>query len=172
MSDRQLDHHEIKNKESNLLLVLLCDSIRTPENVGMIFRVAEAFGIQKIIFTKNSPNTENTKVKKTSRNTFKELNSIWVDHLKDEVLELRKKEFTIIGLEITNQSISIQNIRFDKFEKIALVIGSERNGISQEILNLIDHCIEIPMTGKNSSMNVVNALSIALYEISKQRKNF
>jgi tRNA G18 (ribose-2'-O)-methylase SpoU len=172
MSNRQLKHHEIKNKRNNFPLVLLCDGIRTPENIGMIFRVAEAFGVQKIIFTKYSPDTKNIKVKKTSRNTFKKLDSIWIDHLKDEILNLKKKKFSILGLEITNHSIPIQNVYFNKFENIALIIGSERYGISQEILNLIDHYIEIPMVGKNSSMNVVNALSIALYEISKQKKNF
>lgn len=167
MTIRQLEHKNTILSKNSMLITIICDGIRTPENVGMIFRVAEALGVSQILFSKKSPGIENTKVKKTARNTTNYISSKWLEDLGQEVNQLKAEGYTIIGLELTNKSIPLSNYDFRSKEKIAIVIGSERNGISQEILNETDDCVMIPMYGKNSSMNVVNALSIVLYEITK-----
>ena len=165
---KQLTHNDIKNNKQKFPITIVCDAIRTPENIGMCFRIAESFGVQKIYLHATSPNLENRIVKKTARNTVPEIkHEIYSDF--DILLEELKKEGnTIIGIEITDKSKPIQEFDFSKFKNIVFILGSERKGIQK--INSIEHTIHIPMYGRNSSMNVIHSLSIALYETTNQLK--
>lgn len=163
---KKLTHYDIKNKQQQFPITIVCDAIRTPENIGMCFRISESFGVKKIYFHESSPSSENRIVKKTARNTIPQIeHAVYTDF--DEIIQQLKAEGnTIIGIEITNKSIPIQNFNFKNYEKIVLLLGSERNGIST--INLVTKTIAIPMYGRNSSMNVMHSLAITLYEITNQ----
>lgn len=165
----QLTHKDIKNKQQKFPIHILCDAIRTPENIGMCFRVAESFGVEKIYLRESSPFDENRKVVKTARNTLHQIKCEFYGDFDEKLRILKELGYTIIGIEITDKSIEIQDFNFKKLEKIVLILGSERNGISNT--NLIDFTISIPMYGRNSSMNVIHSLAIALYEITNQLKD-
>jgi 23S rRNA (guanosine2251-2'-O)-methyltransferase len=85
------------------------------------------------------------------------------------IQELKAAGNTIIGIEITDKSINIQDFEFENHQKIVLLLGSERNGI--ENIQLVDHTVAIPMFGRNSSMNVIHSLAITLYEVTNQIKS-
>ncbi|RPE00073.1 TrmH family RNA methyltransferase [Aureibaculum marinum] len=163
---KQLSHNEIKNNYRKFPITIVCDAIRTPENIGMCFRISESFGVEKIYLHENSIDITNRKVQKTARNTIHQIEHDRYTNFNEVILKLKKEGFFIIGLEITNHSTKIQDFDFKKHHKIALVVGSERNGISD--VNLLDKSIKIPMYGNNSSMNVIHSLAIALYEITNQ----
>lgn len=166
MNSNQLNHQQTENKSHDLNISILCDDIRTPENIGMVFRVAEAFGIGCIYLTENCPNTENSRVRKTSRSTYNQIPSIIINDKRKLLKELKADGYQLLGLEITDSSIRIQDLNIEVNAKILLVIGSERNGINAQVLNELDEYYHIEMFGDNSSINVVNALSIALYQLS------
>lgn len=168
MTIHQLEHQETINESPQKSIVVISDQVRTPENVGMIFRVAESFGVEKLLFCGDSPDLTNKKVKRTTRNTEKEVSFEFNLNANSVISSLRKDGFQLVGLELTNHSTDIRQTSFTEYDKIAIFIGSERQGISLEILEKLDSCVYIPMWGKNSSINVVNALSIALYEIINQ----
>ncbi len=170
MGQIQLNHHEISQNKCTFPIYIICDDIRSPENAGMIFRVSEAFGVQKIYFSSTSPKTDNTRLKRAARSTQQSVENEYSENLEEIIIQLKKDGFNVIGIEITNTSKSINEIKFPLDEKIALVVGAERNGISQQNLELLDFCVHIPMYGNNSSINVVNALAITLYEVSRQLK--
>ena len=162
----QLTHYDIENDQKQFPVTIVCDAIRTPENIGMCFRISESFGVQKIYFHENSPSTENRIVKKTARNTVNQIkHEVYTDFNKT-INQLKAEGNTIIGIEITDKSINIQDFNFQNHEKIVLLLGSERNGI--ENVDLLDHTIAIPMFGRNSSMNVIHSLAITLYEVTNQ----
>ena len=164
----QLTHYDIENDQKQFPITIVCDAIRTPENIGMCFRISESFGVQKIYFHENSPSTENRIVKKTARNTVNQIkHEVYTDFNKT-INQLKAEGNTIIGIEITDKSINIQDFNFQNHEKIVLLLGSERNGI--ENVDLLDHTIAIPMFGRNSSMNVIHSLAITLYEVTNQLK--
>lgn len=168
MEQKQLDHKEVIHNEYSFPIYLICDGIRSPENAGMIFRTSEAFGVQKIHFSNTTPKTDNIRLRRAARSTYKTIEHNYSDNLKELIIQLKNENFEVIGIEITNTSTSVTNYNFTKHPKIALVLGAEKNGISSEIIEMLDSCVHIPMYGKNSSMNVVNALGIFLYEITKQ----
>ncbi|WP_430928886.1 TrmH family RNA methyltransferase [Polaribacter marinivivus] len=163
---KQLTHYDIENTQQKFPITIVCDAIRTPENIGMCFRIAESFGVQKIYFHENSPSLENRKVIKTARNTIPQIHHEMYSDFNDVVKNLKEECNTIIGIEITDKSINIQDFDFKNHEKIVLLLGSERNGIAN--ISLVDETIAIPMYGRNSSMNVIHSLAITLYEVTNQ----
>ncbi|MCG1037218.1 TrmH family RNA methyltransferase [Polaribacter sargassicola] len=162
----QLTHYNIENKQQKFPITIVCDAIRTPENIGMCFRISESFGVEKIYFHENSPSLENRKVIKTARNTINQIEHDFYSDFSTTINKLKSEGNTIIGIEITDKSINIQDFNFKNHEKIVLLLGSERNGI--ENVDLVDYTVAIPMFGRNSSMNVIHSLAITLYETTNQ----
>lgn len=165
---KQLHHTEIDNTQQKFPITIVCDAIRTPENIGMCFRISESFGVSKIFLHETSPSIENRIVKKTARNTLNQIEHETYADFDLLIQELKAAGNTIIGIEITDKSIDLQQFDFSTTEKIVLLLGSERNGI--ENINLVDKTVAIPMYGRNSSMNVVHSLAITLYEATNQLK--
>jgi len=163
---KQLQHTEIANKQEQFPITIVCDAIRTPENIGMCFRISESFGVSKIYLHETSPSIENRIVKKTARNTLQQIAHETYSDFPSVIKQLKAEGNTIIGIEITDESVHIQDFDFNQHEKIVLLLGSERNGIAN--INLVNYTVAIPMYGRNSSMNVIHSLSIALYEVTNQ----
>ena len=164
---KQLTHNEIENKNNLKEIIVVADNVRTPENVGMLFRVAEGFGVSQVILIGESPNLSNKKVKRTARSTENNLNITTSLSPEETISTLRKENYHLIGLEITNTSTLLKEYDFSNHSKIALFIGNERNGIDSEILNKLDNSVHFDLFGKNSSLNVINALTVGLYEIKR-----
>ncbi len=167
MKPKQLTHKEVENKKNTKEIIVVADGIRTPENVGMLFRIAEAFGVKKVFLVGESPDLKNKKVIRTARSTQKELEIQYLETMPKLIEILKKETYKLIGLELTNTSKSISKFDFTKNKKIALIIGAERFGITPKTLTSLDATVHINLFGKNSSINVINALGICLYEITR-----
>ncbi|WP_440880586.1 TrmH family RNA methyltransferase [Tenacibaculum sp. C7A-26P2] len=162
----QLTHYDVKNNKTKFPLTIVCDAIRTPENIGMCFRIAESFGVAKIFLHEQSPSVDNRIVKKTARNTLDQIKYDTYSDFSKLIENLKKKNNFIIGIEITDKSINISDYDFTLHQKIVLLLGSERHGVKD--INYADATISIPMYGRNSSMNVIHSLAITLYEVTNQ----
>ena len=163
----QLTHYNTNFESKTFPIILVCDHVTNAPNIGSLFRVADAFGIEKLILC-GTHIPMGRKMAKTSRATEKVVN-YEIQESASNLIEILKTEgYQIISLEITTQSQAIHNFKFSAKKPIALVIGDENFGISEDILRHSDAVVHIDMFGKNSSMNVVQATNIALYEITKQ----
>ena len=163
----QLNHYNTHFKRKDFPIILVSENVTNAPNIGSLFRISDAFGIQKLILCgENIP--LGRKMTKTSRATEKSVNFELNPSALEVVQTYKKEGFQIIALEITSQSTPIHLMSFSSNNKIVLVIGDENFGISESILNMSDSVIHIEMFGQNSSMNVVQATNIALYEITKQ----
>lgn len=163
----QLTHYNTNFKQKTFPIILVCENVTNAPNIGSLFRIADAFGIEKVIFCGETI-PFGRKMTKTSRATEKVVTFEAYESVSEVVSDLKKQEYSIISLEITNSSSPIHTFQFSKEKPIALIVGDENFGISEEVLKLSDTVIHINMFGKNSSMNVVQASNIALYEITKQ----
>ena len=140
---------------------LLLDGLKNPLNIGMIFRLAEAARIKKIYTYNMLDFKQSKKLSKVARSTDKYLE---VEHIyKLEGVKNLKEENDLIGLEITTHSKPYY--KFKPVRPLVLIIGNEKHGISQEIIDLSDQCIHIPMLGVNTSMNVAIASGIGVYHL-------
>lgn len=181
----------MKNKVNEVIIVL--DNIRSRENVGSIFRTADAAGVKKIFLCGITPRPsqyqvssikyqgETDKIAKTALGAEKWVP--WEYHKQTwRTLENLKKEVVnIVALEQTRDSKNIFMYKFPKnnrptksgesrpkgAEKIILVLGNEVNGLSPRILKYCDEVAQIPMYGKKESLNVAVVAGIALYQIIK-----
>ena len=141
-----------------------------PVNVGSLIRTADAFGVKKIIFG-GSPIKMNKKTWKASRATEKVVDFKQVENTLCEIKNYKEAGYRVLALEIIDESIPINNLKNDTNQRTVLIVGSERHGITKELLDLSDEVYHIEMYGQNSSMNVVQATSIALYEITNRLNN-
>ncbi|MDT0641874.1 TrmH family RNA methyltransferase [Zunongwangia sp. F363] len=163
----QLSHYQSKFNKKQFPLVLILDNVSGEANIGSIFRLADAFGVEKIIFCGIPPNLKSNRLKKTARNTH--------EYVKFEVFETtleaakfyQQQNYSLFALEITDKSIPLDSADFTDTASLALVLGSESHGIQEEVLSLCSIVLHINMFGNNSSMNVAQAAAIALYEITK-----
>lgn len=168
MENRQLDYSAHTPSAKKYPLCLLAHDMHVPMNVGSLFRIADAFGAERIYLTGTSLVPPNPKIKKTSRSTEKYVPFEYASDPVGVVSRLRQHGYRIVCLEITNKSIHIKNLKIKGGEKICLILGSEDKGIAEELLNTADETVHIPMLGINSSMNVASACAIALYEITRR----
>jgi len=163
----QLTHYNTNFKNKTFPITIVCDNVTNAPNIGSLFRIADAFGIENLILCGENIQL-GRKMAKTSRATEKVVNHKINCNASEVVKDLKKRNYQIISLEITNSSKPIHSVQFSKQKPMALIIGDENFGVSEYILNLSDAVIHINMFGQNSSMNVVQATNIALYEITKQ----
>ncbi|WP_289661563.1 TrmH family RNA methyltransferase [Flavobacterium panacagri] len=162
----QLTHGENQFERKTFPITLVCDHIYFQQNIGSLFRISEAFGVENIIFFgKDIPLTPR-KINKTSRSTHLHVAYSVIEDFNELQSFLLNNDFEIISLEIASNSKPLKEVTIPENKKIALLIGSEIDGISDDLLKLSHQIVHINMFGNNSSMNVVQAASIALYELT------
>ncbi|WP_298345970.1 TrmH family RNA methyltransferase [uncultured Algibacter sp.] len=163
----QLNHYNTNFNKQTFPITLVCDNVNNAPNIGSLFRIADAFGIEKLILCGENIQL-GRKMAKTSRATEKVIDYEMNLDASEVIKDLKSKNYQIISLEITDSSQPIHKVQFSKEKPIALIIGDENFGVSEDILKKSSTIIHIEMFGQNSSMNVVQATNIALYEITKQ----
>lgn len=163
----QLTHETSTFTEKKFPLVLVLDSVTSPANVGSIFRLADAFGVEKILLCGSQVDLNSTRLKRTARATIEAVAYEIFEDTTAACEELSKMGYFLAALEISSSSEAIDSVDFQKMEKLALVVGNERMGISEEVLKMMYKQLHINMFGRNSSMNVAQATGIALFEITK-----
>lgn len=165
---KQLNHYEFKekqvNKKNNIIFVL--ENLEHMENLGSSFRLADAFNIDSIIIVTNRK-LDFGKIHKTSRSCEHHIPYQIVNSPIEAIQLVKDKDYIPVNIEITSTSKALSKINFSKMKRVALIVGNENYGISQEMLKLVETSAHIEMYGNNSSLNVSTALAIATYHISE-----
>lgn len=146
---------------------VICDNIRSLENIGSIFRTADALGVAKIYLCGICGTPPNPKISKTALGAEKNIPWEYTKQTGRLIDKLKKQGIEVAALEQDKNSIDYAKYR-PKFP-IALIVGNEVKGISPKILKKCDKVIELPMVGKKESLNVSVAFGIAGYEIISLR---
>tara|TARA_E500000318_G_scaffold91798_1_gene90188 strand:+ start:243 stop:767 length:525 start_codon:yes stop_codon:yes gene_type:complete len=163
----QLTHSQNKFSNKKFPVTLVLDHISGEANIGSIFRLSDAFHVEEIIFCGTEPNLNSNRLKKTSRSTHEYVKFHFSENPTAIIKGKKAEAYSIIALEITQNSVPIQQLELKPSEKVVLIAGHENFGISEDLLRLCDSIVHIPMFGNNSSMNVAQAIGISLYEITK-----
>ncbi len=155
----------LDKRQSDLIVVL--ENIRNTHNANAIVRTMDLMGVQYlyIINTINEPFPINTSVT-TGAEKWIEIKQFF--SVKDCVNELKKNNFKIYGTHLKFDAEEIDNVNFA--DRVAIVFGNEKEGVSSEMLKYCDKNIYIPMRGMVQSFNISVSVGIILYEALKQRK--
>jgi len=145
--------------------IILLDSIRSMQNVGAIFRNCDGAWFEKIILTWYSPTPPRNDISKTALWA-----QDWIDweYYKDPlrvISDLKKDWYKIYSVELDDRSIDYTNLFKKDYQKVCLIMWNEIKWVSNEILDLSDEIIIIPMRGKKESLNVSVAAWIVMYAV-------
>ena len=169
----QLNLSNVENQKyiKNKNIFFLIDNIRSAQNIGSIFRTADAFGVQKIVLTGISavpPNKEILKTALGATNTVKwEYNASACNSVK----YFKTNGYKIYAIEQTQNSIKLQHYKIQNNESIVLVFGNEVDGVNQDVIDLCDGTLEIPQFGSKHSLNVAVAAGIVTWHLVNQHLN-
>ncbi|CAD5123311.1 DgyrCDS11670 [Dimorphilus gyrociliatus] len=149
-------------------LILVTSLINKLPNLGGLCRTSEIFSVKEMVV--NSLRVMNEKafesLSVSSHKWLRKVREVPEFQLKDYLIYMKSKDYSIIGAEQTANSVPLSNFRFQ--EKTILVLGSEKEGIPVEIIQLLDECVEVPQLGVIRSLNVHVTGSLFLYEYAKQ----
>lgn len=172
MQNQQLDHsrHPAHRRAQprKFPLCFVAHDIEDPLNIGSLFRIADALGVEKIWLSGTSPQPPHSKIKRTSRSCEKYVAWAWHAQPFELIAQLKAEGYLIVSLEISSASIDIRDLPPQGHDRIALILGSENEGVSQPLLDVSDLTAHIPMLGQNSSMNLANACAIATFELLRR----
>lgn len=141
-------------------LCLLAHNVRSLWNVGSFFRTSDAFGVEKIYLTGYTPTPPRREISKTALGAEEFVPWEHQEDPKDAIDYLKSDGWRIVALEQTGDAVDLES--YDPPEKVVLIVGHEVTGVPQEILDLCDDKVHIPMQGKKESLNVSVAAGIAL----------
>lgn len=155
----------IKKKNHNLIVI--CDQIEDPHNLGAILRTADAVGVDGVIIPKHRSVGLNATVGKVSTGAMNTVDVHQATNLVQAINELKENGYWIVAAENSIDAVSYDEFPVDM--PIALVVGSEGKGVSRLVLESSDIKTTIPMRGTVNSLNVSVAVGILLYEIQRKR---
>jgi 23S rRNA (guanosine2251-2'-O)-methyltransferase len=154
-----------KSRKSPFIVVL--DNVRSQSNVGSIFRTSDAFAIEAIYLCGITATPPHREIQKTALGATESVAWNYFPHTMEAVLKLKAEGYLIYGIEQAEGSVALDRFEIDPRKKYALIFGHEINGVSQEVLNNCDGCIEIPQFGTKHSFNIAISVGIVLWEVSK-----
>lgn len=158
-------------------IIVVAHNMRSTHNVGSLLRTAEGLAVKQVYLTGYTPYpvvAQDERLPHLSAKLDKQISKTalgaerYVDwhqeaDINTVITRLRNDGYQIIGLEQTPSSALLQTIQAP--DKVALLLGREVEGLEQEVIDLCDLCVEIPMLGKKESYNVVQAAAMALYQL-------
>lgn len=149
-------------------LIIVLDNVRSMHNVGAIFRTADAFLIEKIVLCGITPQPPHREIHKAALGATESVDWVYEKDITLALQNLKKENFSIIGIEQTSDSKKLTDYSIDKDQKYALVLGNEVDGLSDEALSLYDTFLEIPQLGTKHSLNVSVCGGIVMWEFFKK----
>jgi len=145
-------------------MIIIAHDIRSLHNVGAIFRNCAAFGVEKLYLTGYTPAPPRKEIAKVALGAEDLIE--WEQGSINEVIDrMRSDGYRVLGLETGEGAVDIASIESGK---IALILGSEVEGIDQDTLKKLDGIVEIPMD-KKRSLNVSVASGVAMYALREFR---
>jgi 23S rRNA (guanosine2251-2'-O)-methyltransferase len=158
---------EIFQKLPKNPVYIIVDNVLDTYNVGAIFRLADAVAASEVLLCGATETPPHTRIKKASINTTEWVKWSYFADTKEAIRDLRSR---VEGIQIVAVEQDEKSMPYDTFDyhfPVALIVGHETDGISQEVMDLCDAVVEMPMWGVNVSMNVMVSLGIALFEVMR-----
>jgi len=149
-------------------LVVVLDNIRSCNNIGSVFRTADALLIEKIYLCGITATPPNAEIRKTALDAEKSVEWEYHEKTEDVVSELQNKGYKVYAIEQVENSISLLDYMPAAKEKIAIVLGNEVKGVQQKVVNICDGSIEIPQFGTKHSFNISVSAGIVLWDIFRK----
>ncbi len=148
-------------KKSPLVIVL--DNVRSLNNIGAVFRTADAFLVEKIYLCGITAIPPHKDIRKTALGATESVDWEYCEDTLELVSRLKSNDFCVIAIEQAEKATLLNNYEIDISKKYALVFGNEVKGVTQEAVHHCDEVIEIPQYGTKHSLNISVSVGVTLW---------
>jgi len=150
--------------------VIVLDNVRSALNVGSVFRTADAFAVETVWLCGITAQPPHREIEKTALGATESVAWQHADATRSALVALKEQGFTVVGVEQLHDGIFLNDFKPDMYRRYAFVFGNEVNGLSDDVLELLDIGIEIPQFGTKHSFNVSVTAGIVLWDFFSKRR--
>jgi len=149
-------------------LIIILDDIRSLNNIGSVFRTADAFLIEKIYLCGITAIPPNKEIHKTALGATETVDWEYAEDVLDLIANLKNQKIKVFAVEQVENAVFLQNFETEKNQKYAIVLGNEVFGVAQKAVEICDGTIEIPQLGTKHSLNISVSAGIVVWDLFKK----
>ncbi len=172
---RKLENSELERKSiedfkiaTKTPLILILDDIRSLNNIGSVFRTADAFLIEKIYLCGITAIPPNKEIHKTALGATETVDWEYVEDVVSVIKKLKSNQTKVFAIEQVENATLLQDFSINDNEKYAVVFGNEVFGVNQKAIEICDGTIEIPQLGTKHSLNIAVSAGIVIWDLFKK----
>jgi len=146
-------------------LIIILDNIRSLNNIGSVFRTADAFLIQKIYLCGITATPPHKDIHKTALGATDSVEWEYAENTFELIERLKNEKIKIISIEQSENSVSLENFIAQGNTTYAIIFGNEVKGVQQEVVSASDVVIEIPQYGTKHSLNISVSCGVVVWDL-------
>lgn len=162
---------ETYKDQDKVPITVILDNVRSLNNIGSVFRTADAFAIEKIYLCGITAQPPHREINKTALGATESVEWKHFENTLDAVKALKSRNYQIFSVEQAEKSSYLDQVQIKQNRPIALIFGHEVNGVQQSVIDTSDEVIEIPQQGTKHSFNIAVSVGIVLWDISQKMKS-
>ncbi len=171
---------KLKNEELNRIsvdefkqvdktpIIIILDNIRSLNNIGSVFRTADAFLIEAIYLCGITAQPPHREIQKTALGATESVSWEHFESTNEAISKLKSKDYKIAAIEQTENSIMLNKYDVKENEKLAIIFGNEVKGVEQGAIDLSDVVIEIPQYGTKHSLNISVSAGVVIWDLANK----
>lgn len=160
----RLDVEGFKTVEKSPMVIIL-DNIRSLNNIGSIFRTADAFLIEKIYLCGITAKPPQKDIHKTALGATESVDWEYCESVEEVMVRLKSKGYLLIAVEQAENATMLNDFKLDAENKYALVFGNEVKGVAQKVVDGCDVVLEIPQFGTKHSLNISVSAGVVVWDL-------
>ena len=167
---RKLKNEELKRisveefkRSEKIPLIIVLDNVRSLNNIGSIFRTADAFRIEAIYLCGITEQPPHREIEKTALGATSSVHWKYFKDTVDAINELKINGYKVMAVEQADKSTMLSQFTAEVNKKYAIIFGHEINGVGEEVIKISDGCIEIPQSGTKHSLNIAVSAGIVVW---------
>lgn len=161
---KRLSEDDFKQEQKQPIIIVL-DNIRSLNNIGSVFRTADAFLIKAIYLCGITAQPPHREIQKTALGATETVEWKYFSSTIEAVNELKNLNYKLIAIEQTENSTMLNDFMCSKDESLALIFGNEVLGVEQEVINEVDEVVEIPQYGTKHSLNISVSVGVVVWDV-------
>lgn len=177
MSNRKLKLQELDRisigefKEADKTpIVIVLDNVRSLNNIGSVFRTADAFRVEKIYLCGITAQPPHRDIHKTALGATESVDWEYAEDASALVNILKNEGYITLAIEQAEHSVFLDEYRPQKGQKLAVILGNEVDGVQQKVIDLCDYVVEIPQIGTKHSLNISVCNGIVIWDLYVKMK--
>lgn len=146
-------------------LIIVLDNIRSLNNIGSVFRTADAFLVEKIYLCGITAKPPHKDIHKTALGSTESVTWEYVENIDHLVSKFKAEDIKLISIEQAENATMLNDFRVDQNQKYAVVFGNEVKGVQQKVVSASDYVVEIPQFGTKHSLNIAVSAGVVIWDL-------